>query len=80
MIWLADTNYRIDLDNEQARQCAESDDYDGLYAMDQVGTSTPIKKQILSDSYHVVASNDGRRVRLQWIRRGTTYLSTDVQV
>jgi synaptojanin len=36
VIWLADTNYRIDLDNETVRALALSDDVDGLLAADQV--------------------------------------------
>ena len=36
MIWLADTNYRIDLDNASVRSLAERDDYDPLVAADQV--------------------------------------------
>lgn len=37
MIWLADTNYRIDLDNERVRYLAQMDDFDALLAADQVG-------------------------------------------
>ncbi|KAJ7639012.1 inositol polyphosphate phosphatase [Roridomyces roridus] len=36
VIWLADTNYRIDLDNETVRSSAESDDFDMLLAGDQL--------------------------------------------
>lgn len=36
VVWLADTNYRIDLDNELVRSLALEDDYDGLLAADQV--------------------------------------------
>lgn len=36
VIWLADTNYRIDLDNETVRRHAEKDEYDALVAQDQV--------------------------------------------
>ena len=36
VIWLADTNYRIDLDNASVRSLAERDDYDPLVAADQV--------------------------------------------
>ena len=36
VIWLADTNYRIDLENERVRSLAVSDDYDALLAADQV--------------------------------------------
>ncbi|KAH9939988.1 DNase I-like protein [Amylocystis lapponica] len=36
VVWLADTNYRIDLENERARYLAVSDDYDGLLAADQL--------------------------------------------
>lgn len=38
MIWLADTNYRIDLDNATVRALAERDDFDPLLAADQVFT------------------------------------------
>lgn len=36
VIWLADTNYRIDLENERVRYLAQMDDYDALFAADQV--------------------------------------------
>lgn len=36
VIWLADTNYRIDLDNATVRSLAEHDDFDPLLAADQV--------------------------------------------
>ncbi|KAH9844079.1 DNase I-like protein [Rhodofomes roseus] len=36
VIWLADTNYRIDLENEHARSLAASNDYDALLAADQL--------------------------------------------
>ena len=36
VVWLADTNYRIELDNELVRQLATSDDFDALLAADQV--------------------------------------------
>ncbi|KAF8528795.1 phosphatidylinositol phosphate phosphatase [Hysterangium stoloniferum] len=36
IIWLADTNYRIDMDNEIVRSLAKAGDYDGLVAMDQL--------------------------------------------
>ena len=36
VMWLADTNYRIDLENERVRSLAQADDYDGLVAADQV--------------------------------------------
>ncbi|KAL1680770.1 SacI homology domain-containing protein [Schizophyllum commune] len=36
IVWLADTNYRIDLDNETVRSFAEHDDYDALLAGDQL--------------------------------------------
>lgn len=35
MVWVADTNYRVDLDNETARYLAENDDLDALVASDQ---------------------------------------------
>jgi len=36
VIWLADTNYRIDLDNATVRSLAERDDIDPLLGADQV--------------------------------------------
>lgn len=36
IIWLADTNYRIDLDNEIVRKMAQTDDLDSLVSADQV--------------------------------------------
>ena len=37
VIWLADTNYRIDLDNTIVRSLAEHDDFPPLLLSDQVG-------------------------------------------
>ncbi|OJA19346.1 hypothetical protein AZE42_00462 [Rhizopogon vesiculosus] len=36
IIWLADTNYRIGLDNESVRALSEGDDFDALVAADQL--------------------------------------------
>ncbi|KAF5363510.1 hypothetical protein D9756_000348 [Leucocoprinus leucothites] len=36
VMWLADTNYRIDLDNAAVRAYAEADDFDPLVAADQL--------------------------------------------
>ncbi|KAJ7498702.1 SacI homology domain-containing protein [Mycena latifolia] len=36
VIWLADTNYRIDFDNDTVRSLAVSDDFDALLAGDQL--------------------------------------------
>ncbi|KAM5535531.1 hypothetical protein V8D89_010868 [Ganoderma adspersum] len=36
VIWLADTNYRIDLDNDRVRALALVDDFDALLAADQL--------------------------------------------
>ncbi|GAA6063284.1 hypothetical protein JCM10212_004666 [Sporobolomyces blumeae] len=36
IVWAADTNYRISLSNEEARNFAETDDYDALYEADQL--------------------------------------------
>ncbi|KAJ7930003.1 SacI homology domain-containing protein [Mycena leptocephala] len=36
VIWLADTNYRIDFDNDTVRSLAVSDDFDSLLAGDQL--------------------------------------------
>jgi synaptojanin len=36
IVWLADTNYRIDLDNHIVRSCADTDQLDILLAADQV--------------------------------------------
>lgn len=37
IVWLADTNYRVDLDNDEVRSLAEKGEYDALVAVDQVG-------------------------------------------
>ena len=39
IIWLADTNYRIDLSNENVRSLVAENDYDPLVGSDQVGLS-----------------------------------------
>jgi hypothetical protein len=36
VIWIADTNYRVDLDNDIVRHLAENDELDALVASDQV--------------------------------------------
>ncbi|TCD69866.1 inositol polyphosphate 5-phosphatase [Steccherinum ochraceum] len=36
VVWLADTNYRIDLDGEHVRYLAQTDDFDALLAADQL--------------------------------------------
>ena len=36
VIWIADTNYRVELDNEIVRHLAENDELDALVASDQV--------------------------------------------
>jgi hypothetical protein len=36
VIWVADTNYRVDLDNSTVRALAEANDLDALFAVDQV--------------------------------------------
>ncbi|KZT13014.1 DNase I-like protein [Laetiporus sulphureus 93-53] len=36
IVWLADTNYRIDLENDRVRFLAGNDDYDALLAADQL--------------------------------------------
>ncbi|KAH9943297.1 inositol polyphosphate phosphatase [Epithele typhae] len=36
VVWLADTNYRIDLDNERVRAFSQIDDFDALVAADQL--------------------------------------------
>lgn len=41
VIWLADTNYRIDLENERVRQLAQADDFDALLSADQVSNAMP---------------------------------------
>lgn len=36
VIWVADTNYRVDLDYNTAKALAEADDFETLFAVDQV--------------------------------------------
>lgn len=36
VVWLADTNYRIDLENDVVRSLAQCDEFDGLLAADQL--------------------------------------------
>ena len=43
VIWLADTNYRIDLDNSLVRELAESDELDALMGADQVNISLSLE-------------------------------------
>ena len=37
VVWLADTNYRIDLENDVVRSSVQHDEFDRLLAADQVG-------------------------------------------
>jgi Endonuclease/Exonuclease/phosphatase family 2 len=54
VVWLADTNYRLDLDNERVRSLVESDNLDPLLAADQViVTGIPFEMQILINSVTV---------------------------
>ena len=46
VIWLADTNYRIDLENERVRQLAQTDDFDALLSADQVSNAIRSSMQI----------------------------------
>ncbi|GAA5989221.1 hypothetical protein JCM10908_001213 [Rhodotorula pacifica] len=39
IIWAADTNFRISLSNDEVRNLASQDDYDGLWAADQLNKS-----------------------------------------
>ena len=42
VVWAADTNYRVDLENDVVRALATADNLDHLYAADQVSTSVSI--------------------------------------
>jgi len=44
VIWVADTNYRIDGDNEYIRAHALADDLDPLLAADQVGAFAAVSQ------------------------------------
>jgi hypothetical protein len=43
IVWAADTNYRINMTNDEARPLAENDDYETLFAADQVSISSTLK-------------------------------------
>ncbi|KAI0939420.1 hypothetical protein AcV5_000847 [Taiwanofungus camphoratus] len=49
VVWLADTNYRIDLENERVRDLALSEDFDALLAADQLKQS--IDEQVVFVGY-----------------------------
>lgn len=51
MVWIADTNYRVELDNDIVRCLAEDDDLDALVASDQASRAF----YSLSD-LHLIAS------------------------
>jgi hypothetical protein len=60
VVWLADTNYRINLDNDTVRSLAAKGDLDGLIAADQVGPVFP--RDVLPLSALLVAeASDGCR-------------------
>jgi len=46
VVWAADTNYRINLSNDEARTFAEQDDYDSLFAADQASSNIPTLETI----------------------------------
>ncbi|KIM68900.1 hypothetical protein SCLCIDRAFT_104475 [Scleroderma citrinum Foug A] len=52
VIWLADTNYRIDLGNDDVRSLAEQGEYDALVAVDQL-------KQVIDDRRAFVGYEEG---------------------
>lgn len=52
VVWLGDTNYRIDLENERVRQLAVNDDFDALLAADQL-------KQSMDDGEVFVGCTEG---------------------
>jgi hypothetical protein len=43
VFWLADTNYRIDLDNDTVRAMVQSGDLDSLVAADQVSRNVVLQ-------------------------------------
>lgn len=67
VIWLADMNYRIDLDNDTVRALATSDQLDALVAADQVwGVDQSI---VCIDELLVFAAqtSHGRPTSFSWI-------------
>ncbi|GAA5957595.1 hypothetical protein JCM3765_001449 [Sporobolomyces pararoseus] len=50
IVWAADTNYRINMSNEAARPLAENDDYEALFAADQL--SLAMKTRGVFKGYH----------------------------
>ena len=79
VIWLADTNYRIELDNDRVRQLAQSDDYDALLSADQVST-------IIDRGHHVAhvrfvaAKSHGRRRGIRGVHGGSLAVRSYLQV
>lgn len=51
IVWAGDLNYRVDLENETVRVCAEVDDFDPLLRADQVRYS--LSSSFLSTSAHL---------------------------
>ena len=78
VVWLADTNYRIDLDNDRVRTLALMDDFDALLAADQVCVhpSTVTSSHVRS----IAEASHGRRRSLPWISRGAPAIPSDLQV
>ncbi|GAA6012488.1 hypothetical protein JCM11491_004347 [Sporobolomyces phaffii] len=50
IVWAADTNYRLNMTNDEARPLAERDDYDTLFAADQL--SLAMKTRGVFKGYH----------------------------
>lgn len=64
IIWLADTNYRIDMDNAEVRAHAEADYLDPLIAADQVSGLPQIATAANS---HLASACHGYRCCIYWL-------------
>lgn len=62
IIWIADTNYRVDLDYKTAKALAEADDLDSLFAVDQV-----------CDPVNIILINIDRQQLRQAMDTGTAF-------
>lgn len=58
VIWLADTNYRIDLENEVARYLANNWEFDQLVAADQVSLFNYDMRELLLICPRLVVTRD----------------------
>ena len=80
IIWLADTNYRIDLANENVRRLVDADELDVLVAADQVRYGSFYPHKYWTSKLYTAQERHGFATGIRWLRRGPSDIPTDLQV